>query len=138
VRFSPARAIESQPKSGYETIAKFILLRIFSQLLLALVARGAFFMGTLLKIAGVILLCCISPFLIVLAPLFWWGGNASVTASHAVEDVTGSESAGNGCGWLIFGVLFAGFAFLVLAGLAVTMPEDCRTIVINQVMGRCP
>jgi TRAP-type mannitol/chloroaromatic compound transport system permease small subunit len=95
-------------------------------------------MATLLKIAGVILLCCISPFLIVLAPLFWWGGDASVTTSHTVTDATGDESTGNGCGWLVFGALFVAFAFLVLAGLAVTMPEDCQTIAVNVAMGRCP
>jgi len=95
-------------------------------------------MVTLLKILGLILLCCLSPWFLILASLFLGGGEASVSASHAVESVTGSESAGNGCGWLVFGALFVCFAFLVLVGLAVTMPDDCQTIAINVAIGRCP
>jgi TRAP-type mannitol/chloroaromatic compound transport system permease small subunit len=92
----------------------------------------------LFKLGIVLLLACLNPLFLLLLPLALGGGEAAVAVTHAVEKGTGSESAGNGCGWLVFAALFAVFAFLVIAGLAVTMPEDCRTIVINQVMGRCP
>ena len=95
-------------------------------------------MVTLLKVGGVILLLCISPWLLLLAPLLWSGGDASVKVAHTVEDATGDEDTGNGCGWFVFAGLFALLVVLVLAGVAVTMPDDCRTIAINVAMGRCP
>lgn len=75
-----------------------------------------------------------------------WIANASsatdVVVREKVTSATGSESAGesagNGCGWILFIVLFLGFMLLVPLSLVATMPVDCQTIAVNRAMGRCP
>ncbi len=80
------------------------------------------------------------------AVFIWWMANVSGDTDRAVrervEAVTGSEdageAAGNGCGWLVFLVLFLIFAIAFPMAMLATFPEDCQTMAINRAMGRCP
>lgn len=86
-----------------------------------------------------ILLGLVNPFLLILVPIFIWVLSTSGKAQSAVEDVTDSSTAGGCAGWLVFLLLFACFAVLMLFVFgALVAGSDCPTTALNQALGRCP
>ena len=96
-------------------------------------------MNTLLAIILGAFLVMLNPILLVLLPFVVWIVNRSDATESTVAEATGSDTAGGCIGSVVFIALMAVFfvVAVLLFGVAVA-DSDCPTMIVNQMMGRCP